>query len=455
MAISSTLDPYGTLGVPNDASPATIRSSYKKLMLQCHPDKVRDEAQRPEKAAQYEKVQQAYELLSDARRRRKYDEELARRGPAAAQASAAAGAAANGTSAGPSTPSAGRAPADEAAKAQKDRERQERHERRRRKQEEHRRASREEGSWNDHDKEARKSYQARHKAEQEETARASTHYDHEHRYKDDIPRPGRAYGSSSSSRYTTDDSPRKPSTYDRTPPPHGAPPTEARVPAQPDAEPVRPGYEETRAAEEAKLEAVRKKTREAQGGPSTPRTHRSNSREEDPHLKAHAPADYRQRMDEEREKDRSARKARAAAAAAKEATPSERMGRPTDIPSSRARKMSSSPLGRHGSSTVSRDDYGTTPPHKPPIFGGSVPTGVYYPGSPQATAAHPQVRRRHSVSSPSLEKQTSRLQRDQQTCDSGYSSPSPNTDAPITFGKKPIPSNLNPNPSPMVRNADG
>ena len=36
-------NPYLTLSVPADASPATIRSSYKKLMLQCHPDKVRDE----------------------------------------------------------------------------------------------------------------------------------------------------------------------------------------------------------------------------------------------------------------------------------------------------------------------------------------------------------------------------------------------------------------------------
>ncbi|KAF8247216.1 heat shock protein DnaJ, partial [Wilcoxina mikolae CBS 423.85] len=74
MAVGSTvLDPYAALGVPHDASPATIRSSYKKLMLQCHPDKVRDEAQRAEKAQQFQKVQEAYELLIDSRRRRKYD----------------------------------------------------------------------------------------------------------------------------------------------------------------------------------------------------------------------------------------------------------------------------------------------------------------------------------------------------------------------------------------------
>ncbi|KAI5853297.1 DnaJ domain-containing protein, partial [Tricharina praecox] len=73
MAVGSALDPYAALGVPHDAAPAALRSAYKKLMLQCHPDKVRDEAQRAEKATQFQKVQEAYELLIDPRRRRKYD----------------------------------------------------------------------------------------------------------------------------------------------------------------------------------------------------------------------------------------------------------------------------------------------------------------------------------------------------------------------------------------------
>ncbi|TGZ76841.1 heat shock protein DnaJ, partial [Ascodesmis nigricans] len=64
---------YAVLGVTNDASSAEIRSSYKKLMLQCHPDKVHDATLRAEKAEMFEKVQQAYELLADARKRRKYD----------------------------------------------------------------------------------------------------------------------------------------------------------------------------------------------------------------------------------------------------------------------------------------------------------------------------------------------------------------------------------------------
>ncbi|KAI5847929.1 DnaJ domain-containing protein, partial [Morchella snyderi] len=68
-----TTDPYTVLGIPNDAATAAIRSSYKKLILQCHPDKVKDESLREEKAIQFQKVQEAYELLIDNRRRRKYD----------------------------------------------------------------------------------------------------------------------------------------------------------------------------------------------------------------------------------------------------------------------------------------------------------------------------------------------------------------------------------------------
>ncbi|KAF8467002.1 DnaJ domain-containing protein, partial [Kalaharituber pfeilii] len=73
MAIPSIPDPYKALGLTPDASPAAIRSAYKKLMLQCHPDKVHDKSLQEEKAQQYQKVQEAYELLSDPKKKRKYD----------------------------------------------------------------------------------------------------------------------------------------------------------------------------------------------------------------------------------------------------------------------------------------------------------------------------------------------------------------------------------------------
>jgi len=63
-------DYYALLGVAPDASPATIRAAYRKQAARYHPD--RNPA--PTAAAQFRAVQAAYEVLSDARRRRDYDE---------------------------------------------------------------------------------------------------------------------------------------------------------------------------------------------------------------------------------------------------------------------------------------------------------------------------------------------------------------------------------------------
>jgi curved DNA-binding protein CbpA len=518
MAVGSTpLDPYGALSVPHDASPATIRSSYKKLMLQCHPDKVRDEAQRAEKAQQYQKVQEAYELLIDSRRRRKYDEELARNphgGTAAASAAAP-------------SPSA---PADE-TKREKHRDT---HERRRRR-------PQEETTFNEADREAAggTARQTRYKAEeirrhdqqrererereqrererereQREREQREREREREHHRREEVPkhsRERRTHGSTSG-RYA-EQSPLKPSSYEqpshvphvphvqhphaqhvpRTPhaphnphTPHAShtphtphapqashPPPGSRaapLPSQAEPEPataIRPGYAETIAAEEAKLEAVRRRTREAQGLPTgSPRTQRSNSHDSDANGKAQAHAamaDHtrlaqQQQAEEQqrRERERRERKARKQADHAQDFL-AERMGRSTDIPIPRSRKFSVSPSGgsrRRGSSSVCKDDFlGATPPHsaKPPLFSGSVPTTAPFYGSPPHVGGpgYPHLRRRHSVSSPSLEKQTSRSHRQSQPPpppqqqDSGYSSPSSPNDAstPITFEKK---SNLNP-----------
>ena len=69
-------DPYATLKVPKDASTATIKSVYRKLVLTCHPDKVYDEAVKAEKAELFHQVQQAYEILSDETARARYDERV-------------------------------------------------------------------------------------------------------------------------------------------------------------------------------------------------------------------------------------------------------------------------------------------------------------------------------------------------------------------------------------------
>ena len=70
--------PYKTLNVPKDATLAAIRTAHRKLVLITHPDKVQDEAEKKIKAEQFHQVQQAYEILSDENRRRRWDERALR-----------------------------------------------------------------------------------------------------------------------------------------------------------------------------------------------------------------------------------------------------------------------------------------------------------------------------------------------------------------------------------------
>ncbi|MCJ1323516.1 hypothetical protein MMC10_000177 [Thelotrema lepadinum] len=69
-------DPYKILGVAKDATLANIRSAHRKLVLTCHPDKFPDEALKAQKADEFHKVQQAYELLSDDQKRAKHDDKI-------------------------------------------------------------------------------------------------------------------------------------------------------------------------------------------------------------------------------------------------------------------------------------------------------------------------------------------------------------------------------------------
>lgn len=60
-------DLYEILGVARDADADTIKKAFRKLAQQHHPDKGGDHAKMQE-------VQQAYDVLGDAERRRQYDE---------------------------------------------------------------------------------------------------------------------------------------------------------------------------------------------------------------------------------------------------------------------------------------------------------------------------------------------------------------------------------------------
>jgi len=64
---------YLTLGVDPTVSGEAVRKAYRKLVLTCHPDKVRDPALRPAAETLFHKIVTAYEVLSDDVNRREYD----------------------------------------------------------------------------------------------------------------------------------------------------------------------------------------------------------------------------------------------------------------------------------------------------------------------------------------------------------------------------------------------
>lgn len=68
---------YEILGVDNSATSGDIRKAYRKLALRWHPDKNPDNSE--EAAEKFSKISDAYEVLSDPTKRRKYDQQGERR----------------------------------------------------------------------------------------------------------------------------------------------------------------------------------------------------------------------------------------------------------------------------------------------------------------------------------------------------------------------------------------
>lgn len=67
---------YEVLGVSQDASPSDIRSAYRRLALQLHPDKLKanpNTASLSDSTALFQELQHAYEVLSDPKERAYYD----------------------------------------------------------------------------------------------------------------------------------------------------------------------------------------------------------------------------------------------------------------------------------------------------------------------------------------------------------------------------------------------
>jgi len=64
-------DYYKVLGVPKDAPAADVKKAYRKLARQYHPDANKGDAAAEEK---FKEISEAYDVLSDEKRRKEYDE---------------------------------------------------------------------------------------------------------------------------------------------------------------------------------------------------------------------------------------------------------------------------------------------------------------------------------------------------------------------------------------------
>ena len=65
-----TMDYYNTLGVKRDSSAEEIKKVYRKLAMKYHPDR---NGGNPESEKRIKEINEAYQILGDEEKRRRYD----------------------------------------------------------------------------------------------------------------------------------------------------------------------------------------------------------------------------------------------------------------------------------------------------------------------------------------------------------------------------------------------
>jgi DnaJ-class molecular chaperone len=70
MGLRQMRDPYQTLGVAKDASPADVKKAFRKLAKQYHPDQ---NPKDPKAQAKFAEINSAYEILGDEKKRGAFD----------------------------------------------------------------------------------------------------------------------------------------------------------------------------------------------------------------------------------------------------------------------------------------------------------------------------------------------------------------------------------------------
>ncbi|CAN6633744.1 hypothetical protein TRVA0_014S01266 [Trichomonascus vanleenenianus] len=73
MSIQEEFDLYEVLGIKADASPNEIKKAYRKKALLTHPDKAKDDEEGKTFHKQFQQIGFAYSILSDEKRKARYD----------------------------------------------------------------------------------------------------------------------------------------------------------------------------------------------------------------------------------------------------------------------------------------------------------------------------------------------------------------------------------------------